>query len=87
MVAKMGKHKSEIIVSYRVFNYLCKKNGLSFTKAAQLAGANHTEIWRWEKGQIQIGVRNLYKIAKFFDVPMEAFIVERKVTTDEEEGD
>lgn len=74
MLNQKGISKSSIF--FDKFSFLCKKKGVSFSKAVESIGLNRTVVVKWKNGSIPSG-STLTKLATYFDVPVD-YLLDKK---------
>lgn len=66
-------NKKEVKHLYRKFEELLKKRGLRPINVSVATGLNYSTLADWKSGRATPKGDKIYKIAKFFGVPMEYF--------------
>lgn len=61
---------------YEKYCELRDKKGVTDYRVAAETGINGSTFTDWKTGRSNPGVEKLYKIAKYFDVPIEYFLEE-----------
>lgn len=54
----------------------CKLHGLSRTDLEEVAGLSNGALGKWERSVYGPSISQLYKVAKYFRVPITALLVE-----------
>ena len=59
---------------YQTFERLLKERGLTAYRVAKDTGLSQVMFSEWKKGKANPKVDKLYKLATYFDVPLETFL-------------